>query len=99
MRYNVLKKPLTKTAIKAQLAGTGKRYHGEPGEPWPGIDGVVAIGLSEVVDRDFEQFLDLLSERLTGTELLENIDYDVVGHDGNELHILVSGDPAGVLSI
>ena len=54
------------------------------------------MDLDEVGRFDFESFLDLISERLTGSELLMNIDYDVVGHEGNTLHMKVGGDPSEI---
>ena len=64
------------------------------------ISGVVDMDLSEIAT-DFESFLDTLSSKLTGTELLMNITYrivgctvgDVSGEVGSgSVHIEVRGD-------
>jgi hypothetical protein len=57
------------------------------------ISGVVKIELSRFIDCNLEGVLDMLSEALTGTQLLMNVNYKVVGHDGDTLLIEVSGDP------
>lgn len=62
------------------------------------IEGVVAVELSDIIDRDFDGFLDLLSEKLTGTELLMDINYQVVGHDENILFINVRGDVSDIVT-
>ena len=63
------------------------------------IEGVVKLDLDEVVDWDGESFLDNLSERLTGTLMLGCIDYEVVGHEGDELHVKVTGEVASILEV
>lgn len=75
-----LSAPLTKEQIKARA--DDDNY----------IEGVVALKLEELIYNDPAGFLDILSERLVGTSLLMDIQYDVVGHDGNILHIKVAGD-------
>jgi hypothetical protein len=74
--YEILKKPLKLKAADR--------------EGW--LTGVIAVDLSEIIDLDLEQFLDLIAVRLSGSELLCDIDYAVVGHAGDELHLKVSGD-------
>lgn len=63
----------------------------------PIVSGVVPIDLDEIVDRDIEEFLDLLSFRLTGSTLLMDIEYKVVGHAGDTIHIEVNGDPSMII--
>ena len=58
------------------------------------LKGVVPVALSEIIDGDLETFMDKLSELLTGTELLSDFSYRVVGHDGDTLYIEVEGDAA-----
>lgn len=55
------------------------------------ISVTVEVELSKFIDNDLEGILDLLSEEATGTELLSNISYSVVGHRGDVLEIKVSG--------
>lgn len=52
---------------------------------------VIEMSLSSFVDNDLEGVLDLLSEKATGTELLSDISYKVVGHHGNSLKVEVTG--------
>ena len=52
----------------------------------------VMVDLSEVINRSLEELLDLLSDLATGTELLSDISYSVVGHSGNTLELTVRGD-------
>lgn len=78
---NVLTQALTHKEIKRRM--DEDKY----------IKGVVAVELSEIIDNDFEGFLDILSERLLHSANLMDINYSVVGHaDDSTLHILVSGD-------
>lgn len=88
--YKVLDKPLS---VK-ELSDLSKKD--ESGF----ITGVVPIDLDTLVEDgfDYEQFLDAISERLTGSVLLQDISYRVVGHDGNTLHIEVHGDPSSILA-
>ena len=62
------------------------------GDGW--VDGIVSVGLDDVVDNDQEGFLDILSCALVGDDLLMDIEYEVVGVGGgnNELLLKVSGD-------
>jgi hypothetical protein len=58
------------------------------------VTGTVAVGLGDVIDGDLEAFLDLLSEALTGSGLLMDIGYRLVGIDGDHtLRLEVTGDP------
>lgn len=56
------------------------------------VKGVIAVDLSSLIDSDLESFLDLISVKLVGNELLMDARYRVVGHDGNTLHLAVEGD-------
>lgn len=79
--YKVLTEPLSAEDLK--------------GDPW--IEVVVAVHLRDIIDADYEQFLDMLSEEAIGTELLEDIIYDLVGHDGDILHLRVTGNAHSLL--
>lgn len=61
------------------------------------IEGVVPIDLEFIIDSDLEAFLDDLSVSLVGSELLMDIQYGIVGFEGEELHIKVRGDASEVL--
>lgn len=78
--FTPLDKPLTKEDVDA--------------DGW--VRGVIRMELSEFINNDLEGVLDLLSERLTGSGLLSDIAYEVVGHDGDTLFVRVSGD-AGLI--
>lgn len=84
----VLKEPLDRAQAEKMIA---KDPHGY-------IGGVVGVDLNEIIEADLEGFLNLISTRLTGSELLQDISYRVVGHqrDGTIL-IEVIGDPSAAL--
>ena len=83
---DVLRKPLSMTAMK-KLA---KKNNG-----W--IYGVVLVYLSEVMRLDLEEFLDLISMRLTGTDILMQASYEIVGHTQDTILIFVEGDASAIL--
>ncbi len=56
------------------------------------VKGVVAIDFGDVVDGGPEGLLDTLSHRLTGSGLLTDVTYSIVGHDDDTLLIEVEGD-------
>lgn len=80
-----LSKPLSKRQLRLRQDENGY------------VTDVVRVDLDDVIVRDREGFLDLLSTRLTGDELLMDIEYNVVGHDGDTLFIRVSGNVSGIL--
>jgi hypothetical protein len=41
----------------------------------------IAMDLNELLDKSFENFLNVISERVVGNTLLENIAYTIVGHE------------------
>lgn len=56
------------------------------------ISGVVKVELRDIINNDFEGFLDILSENLIGNPCLMGIDYKIVGYeDDSLLHIKVTG--------
>ena len=62
------------------------------------VEGYVQVHVSTLIDNDLEGFLDIISEELIGSDLLMDINYEVVGvEEGNELIIKVTGDVSGVL--
>ncbi len=62
------------------------------------VEGYVQVHVSTLTDNDLEGFLDIISEELIGSDLLKDINYEVIGvEEGNELIIKVTGDVSGVL--
>lgn len=56
------------------------------------VHGWVSLPLHQVIDNDFEDFLDRLSLKLTGTELLSGTNYELVCNDDDNLIFYVEGD-------
>ncbi len=62
------------------------------------ITGNLVVHVSELINNDLESFLDRLSEALTGSPLLMNIDYSIIGVlSPDDLIIKVSGDVTAIL--
>lgn len=61
------------------------------------IEGQVTVELKEITHRDHEQFLDLLSERLTGSDCLGGIDYTIIGHTKTAIILKVTGDACYII--
>lgn len=95
MTYELLDAPLPMDEIRRQADGPADERMRH--EPHGYAIGVVTVDLSDFIDNDLEGILDLLSERLTGGSSLMDIAYKVVGHDGDALHIEVSGDVSMIL--
>lgn len=83
---NIQEKPLTAEELKEAV--DEDNY----------VSVIVPIGLNEFIDNDLEGVLDSLSEATTGSTLLMDISYAVVGtdDDGNLL-VRVSGDATDIL--
>ena len=59
------------------------------------LRGHIHVTLNDLIGKDLESTLDLMSQRLTGTELLSDITYSVCGHSYPDVVILeIKGDPA-----
>lgn len=58
------------------------------------ISGVVGLGIDALINSDLGSFLDEISDKLCGSDLLMDISYEVVGAENGEVLISVSGDPA-----
>ena len=83
----VLKKPLRREQAERMMADDGGYIHG-----------TVPVDIDYLINNDLEHFLDLLSRLVTGTELLQDITYKVVGHEeGGTLYLEVSGNPSEAL--
>ena len=88
MNYQLLTSPLTVIQMRELSEQDENGY----------IRGVIEFDLSTAIDNDFEGFLDIISEALTGTDILMDINYEIVGLGENKaIHLLVSGDPSSVL--
>jgi hypothetical protein len=91
-----LAQPLTQAEMLMQTFKNGIPDHMEV--PLGYVGGVVLVDLSEIINADHESFLDMLSERLTGTECLMDISYRTLRCDqDNQIMIGVVGDPENIL--
>ena len=64
------------------------------------LEGEVLADLSDIINFDYEEFLDLLSVRLTGNPCLMDISYRVVDVlENNLLVISVRGDVSEILEV
>jgi len=78
--YEVLEKPLTRAE--------GIRKKDDAGY----IEGVISISLSSLVNNDYENFLDLITDELAGSVCLSDIQYEIVGCESSDkILLLVSG--------
>lgn len=84
-RYSgrIIQKPLTEQEMQEILASGN-----------PTVAGIIPMELNDIINTDLEGFLDILSRRMTGTELMSDIYYRCVGYDANTnmLRIEVHGD-------
>ena len=92
--FKVLTSPLTIGEIRSQVAKC------KPDEPW--VSGVIQVTLADMIDAhsDYEGgHNDLFSKRLTGSELLEGVDFHPVGADTKLglVYVEVGGDPTTLL--
>ena len=55
------------------------------------------VSLHQVIDNDFESFLDNLSLKLTGTELLSGTNYELICNNDDNLIFYVEGDVSLIL--
>lgn len=83
----VMQKPYTMEQMKEAFRGENDGY----------ITGVVAVDLSDIIDTDLEGFLDLISYKMTDTDLLMDITYNVVGNEEDMLFIKVRGDVSNIV--
>lgn len=85
--YTLLNAPLTPAQLR----------EGENTDGY--VTGAVSVSPSDLIDNDLEGVLDILSERLTGTDLLEDISYRVIGAADDMIHVEVTGNPVSVLEL
>lgn len=81
----ILSKPYTLEELKANADDNNIVY------------GWISLPLHQVIDNDFENFLDNLSLKLTGTELLSGTNYELVCNDDDNLIFYVEGDISLIL--
>lgn len=68
-KFKVLHKPYTEQEIRQQMDEHGY------------VSGLVSMTFSAIISYDCEQVLDILSEKLVGSQLLSDISYNAVGVD------------------
>ena len=54
--------------------------------------GVIEVSLGEIIDRDLEGFLDLISERTFKTPVAMNVEYSIIGHRDHVVLLMVTAD-------
>jgi len=57
------------------------------------IEGTVVVSLKELIENHYEEFVDLISTKLVGNQLLTDISYEVVGSNGDNILIKLKGIP------
>jgi len=78
--YDVLKKALTRAEVIRGMDDAGY------------IEGVISLSLASLIDSDYENFLDLISNNLIGSVCLSDIQYEIVGcSSADKVLLLVSG--------
>ena len=78
--YTIVEHPYTPKKIRSSMKADGL------------ISGVVKVELRDIINNDFEGFLDILSENFIGNPCLMGIDYKIGGYeDDSLLHIKVTG--------
>lgn len=64
------------------------------------ISGIAYIDINDMINGNIEDFNDLLSEQLTGTDLLTDISYEIIGIADNQTALIyVTGDAANILEL
>jgi len=64
------------------------------------VDGIVAVALCDVINNNLAGFLDIISEKLVGSPLLMDVNYEVVGTVADYgILIRVVGDVSSILDM
>lgn len=63
------------------------------------IEGSILVDLEDLIGKGLEGFVDEVSTRLTGSDLLMDVDYRVVGDSKGSIRVRVSGDAREILSL
>ena len=84
---DVMEKPYSKDQLQEKVTGDN-----------PYVEGFVMVDMNELIQNDLENILDILSIRLTGSELLMDISYSAVEvtEDG-QIVVWVRGDASDCL--
>lgn len=65
------------------------------------VEGYIRIHINDMIDNDYEGFLDFISEKLVGSDLLMDVNYEVVAQAKkmfpNELILKVTGDASTII--
>lgn len=64
------------------------------------VSAIISCHISDMIDRDYEQFLDYIAIQMCNNDLLMDIDYEIVGLDTdykNTVYLLVSGDVSNII--
>lgn len=64
------------------------------------VSAVISCHISDMIDRDYEQFLDYIAIQMCNNDLLMDIDYEIIGldtDDKNTVYLLVSGDVSNII--
>lgn len=64
------------------------------------VSAIISCHISDMIDRDYEQFLDYIAIQMCNNDLLMDIDYEIVGldtDDKNTVYLLVSGDVSNII--
>ena len=79
-KYQVLNEPYSKDEIKRNADENGY------------VEGVIKISLADLIEADFENFLDYISDKLINNVCLMDIHYEIVGAGSDDVVLLrVSG--------
>lgn len=84
-KVNYLIEPLTIAEMKKQMEEKNE------------VTGVIRIELSDAIENGLEGFLDFISEELTGSPLLMDVDYEVIVADKDWIYLKVTGDASTIL--
>lgn len=85
-KVNYLIEPLTIAEMKKQMEEKNE------------VTGVIRIELSDAIENGLEGFLDFISEELTGSPLLMDVDYEVIVADKDWIYLKVTGDASTIIA-
>ena len=74
-----LSRPLNKKQIEKQIEKAGR------------VEGVVAVDLPDIIDSSFREFVDTISEKVTGRYLLQDISFRLIGVRKGKALVEVNG--------
>ena len=74
-----LSRPLNKKQLEKQIEKAGR------------VEGVVAVDLPDIIDSSFREFVDTISEKVTGRYLLQDISFRLIGVRKGKALVEVNG--------